>query len=467
MKTKREQQDNTARAIAQFVSRFRLPKVPDRIRQIAELHILDGFANMLGGTNEPSSRLLRRHLSSQYRKQESTIVGTRHRVSATDAALLNGAQAHVLDYDDAQLASLPSRPAGQQVHPTAPVLAAALALAEARHLSGAALLAAYIAGVEVACRLGDAIDPSHYLDGFHPTGTLGVFGATAACAHLLTLDTKQTRWALGIAGTFASGLRSNRGTMAKALNAGRAAQGGVLAASLAQTGFTASENIFDDPMGFFSAAAKNRSEKTLLRFGKPFYFGSPGVAIKLYPCPGTLHPTLDALLYLVRSHAIEPAQVAKIRITLNAKAALPLVYDRPEDGLQAKFSLPFIIAVAMIDREVGLAQFTDERVKDRRVKRLMGRVELTGGASSKQRYENQSEVEIVMDEGRRLRAQSAIARGHPRLPASAADMESKFRQCALGILNARSIARFLDAIGSIDQMASVTTLLGPLRPNRR
>ena len=255
--------------------------------------------------------------------------------------------------------------------------------------------------------------------------------------------------------------------MAKALNAGRAAQGGVLAASLAQTGFTASENIFDDPMGFFSAAARNRVDKKLLRFGKPFYFGSPGVAIKLYPCPGTLHPTLDALLDLVRSHDIEPTQVARIRITLNAKAALPLVYDRPKDGLQAKFSLPFTTAVAIIDREVGLGQFTDERVKDRRVKRLMEKVELIRGAPSNESGENRSKVEIVMDKGRSLRAEAVIARGHPQLPASPADIEGKFRQCALGILNARSIDRFLDAIGSIDQMASVTTLLGPLRPNRR
>jgi 2-methylcitrate dehydratase PrpD len=467
MKTGQEQHDNTAKAIAQFLNQFQLDNVPERIRQIAKLHVLDGFATMLGGTNEPSSRLLRRHVLRDHRKQESTIVGTRQRVSATDAALLNGAQAHVLDYDDAQLATLPSRPSGQQVHPTAPVLAAALALAEARHLSGAALLAAYIAGVEVACRLGDAIDPSHYLDGFHPTGTLGVFGATAACAHLLRLDPKQTLWALGIAGTFASGSRANRGTMAKALNAGHAAQSGILAASLAQSGFTASENIFDDPMGFFSAAARNRVDKKLLHFGKPFYFGSPGIAIKLYPCPGTLHPILDALLDLVKSHDVEPAQVARIRITLNANAALPLVYDRPKDGLQAKFSLPFTTAVAIFDREVGLGQFTDDRVKDRRVIRLMEKVELIRGAPSNESGENRSKVEIVMDKGRSLRAQAVIARGHPQLPASPADIESKFRQCALGILNARSIDRFLDAIGSIDQMASVIPLLGPLRPNRR
>ena len=158
--------------------------------------------------------------------------------------------------DDAQLATLPSRPMGQQTHPTTPVLAAALALAESRRATGAALLNSYIVGLEVACRLGDAVDPSHYLDGFHPTGTLGAFGATAACAQLLRLSPLSIRHALGIAGTLASGLRANRGTMAKGLNAGRAAENGVIATTLAADGFTASENIFDDPMGFFSAACR-------------------------------------------------------------------------------------------------------------------------------------------------------------------------------------------------------------------
>ena len=140
---------------------------------------------------------------------------------------------------------------------------------------------------------------------FIPTGTLGAFGATAAGAQLLKLSPRSIRHALGIAGTLASGLRANRGTMAKGLNAGRAAENGVIAATLAADGFTASENIFDDPMGFFSAACRGRVDADLLRFGKPFFVREPGIAIKLYPCAGVLHPTLDLTLNLRAKHSIE------------------------------------------------------------------------------------------------------------------------------------------------------------------
>jgi 2-methylcitrate dehydratase PrpD len=160
---------------------------------------------MLGGAKEQSSRILCRHYSRLGSKAEAAVVGTNLRIATEHAALVNGMQAHVLDYDDAQMTTLASRPLGQQTHPTSPVLAAVLALAQSRRATGAQLLASYIVGVEVACRLGDAIDPSHYLDGFHPTGTLGTFGAAAACAHLSQLTPTSIRHALGIAGTMTAG----------------------------------------------------------------------------------------------------------------------------------------------------------------------------------------------------------------------------------------------------------------------
>lgn len=454
--------DNTAKRIAEFIARFHLRNVPEKVQETAKLHILDGFACMLGGVNEDASRILHRRLLKSLRIKQATIVGTHFRASAEQAALINGVQAHVLDYDDAQLATLASRPAGQQVHPTAPILAAALAVSEAEGLSGSALLVAYIAGVEVACRFGDAIGPSHYLDGFHPTGTLGVFGATAGCAHLLRLNPEQTQWALGIAGTFACGLRAHRGTMAKALSAGRAAENGVLAATLAKSGFTASSNVFDDAMGFFSAAAKNNVNKDLMHFGEPLFFEKPGIAIKLYPCPGTLHPALDALIDLVERQDIKPDRVATVRVSLNAKAALPLVYPNPKTALEAKFSLPFSTAVAISDRAAGLGQFTRDKLKDRNILRLMRRVRLITHQEA-----TASEVELVLKNGARFHARTAIARGHPRLPASQPEIESKFRQCAEASLSRAAVERFLKKCWNIDQADSIAKWLAPLRTKQR
>jgi 2-methylcitrate dehydratase PrpD len=412
---------------------------------------------------------LRRRFRREKLTGEATVLGALTKFSAERAALINGVQGHVLDYDDAQLATLPSRPMGQQTHPTTPVLAAALALAESRRATGAALLISYIVGLEVACRLGDAVAPSHYLDGFHPTGTLGAFGATAACAQLLKLPQRSIRHALGIAGTLASGLRANRGTMAKGLNAGRAAENGVIAATLAADGFTASENIFDDPMGFFSAAGRGRVDTDLLRFGEPFFVADPGIAIKLYPCAGVLHPALDLTLILRARHNIELKNIDRIRVGLDTNAALPLVYDKPKDNLQAKFSLNFAVAVALVDGKAGLEQFTAERVHDPKVKRLMKRIELVRRPTLQEKREIgvDSEIEIVMIGGAVRRARGSVARGHPSLPASRAEIEGKLRQCAEGILAPRQIANFLKDFWTLERVPSIAAWLRPLRLSRR
>ena len=458
-----------AENISEFVARTTTKNIPSTVREQAELHLLDGLATMIGGAREPSSRILRRHFVTPVKQASTTVFGASEKFCAEHAALLNGVQGHVLDYDDAQLATLPSRPSGQQTHPTTPVLAAVLALAESREAPGPPLLASYIVGVEVACRLGDAVHPDHYLNGSHPTGTLGVFGAAAACAHLLKLRPKSIREALGIAGTLSSGLRANRGTMAKGLNAGHAAQNGVLAAALAQEGFTASQNIFDDPMGFFPALCSSRVDRNLLRFGDPFFFESPGVAIKLYPCAGVLHPALDLTLQLRRQYAIAANEITRIRVTLDENAALPLVYDSPKDSLQAKFSLSFALAVAICDGQAGLTQFAGERVKEASVRALMKRVQLMRRRSRQEKHEPgiDTEVEIALKRGIIHRARAAIARGHPGHPVSRAEIEEKFRQCAAGVLPARAVDRFLRNFSALERASSIASWLRPLRPNRR
>jgi len=459
----------TTENISEFIARTNLRSIPHAVREQAHLHLLDGLATMLGGAKEKSSRILRGHFFVPIKRSAATVLGAPERFCAEHAALINGVQAHVLDYDDAQLATLSSRPTGQQTHPTAPVLAATLALAETRHRSGAALLASYIVGVEVACRLGDAVDPSHYLHGLHPTGTLGVFGAAAACAHLLKLEPRSIGNALGIAGTFAAGLRANRGTMAKGLNAGRAAENGLLAATLATDGFTASQNIFDDSMGFFAAMCPRRVDERLLRFGDPFFFAKPGVGLKLYPCAGVLHPALDLALDLRRRYDINEKNIDRIRVTLDKKAALPLVYDKPKDVLEAKFSLHFTVAVAIAEGATGLNQFSAERMRNPQIRNLMKRIELVRRPAAKQtrRRGIDTEIEITLKAGAKHRERAAIARGHPNLPASRAEIEEKFRQCADGVLPATAVRKFLSNFSTLERASSIDAWLRPLRPSWR
>ena len=451
--------------IAMFLQRVRSRGVPRRVLETAKEHLLDGFANMLGGVPEAASLRVRAHVRAMGGRGEAGIVGTGLKVPCQSAALANGVQGHVHDYDDAQLTTAPGRPLGQQTHPTTPVLAAALALAQKTRAGGAGLLAAYAAGVEVACRLGDAIAPDHYMDGFHPTGTLGVFGAAAACSHLLGLDRERTVWALGIAGTLSSGLRAHRGTMAKALNAGRAAENGIVAATLAAGDFTASADVFEDPMGFFSAACRNRYDPDLLRFGRPWFLREPGIAIKRYPCAGVMHPALDALFALLRRYPVEPEEVSRLRIHLSPEAALPLVYDRPERGLQGKFSLPFTFAAALIDRRVTPGQYTDARVRDSRVRALMPKVEQVrdGGLESPNGPGAGARVELVLAGG--VRYYEAASAGPAKRPGRPA-LERKFHECAAyaGMGKGQSLRKFVDELWSLEGVVSLGPWLRRLRP---
>jgi 2-methylcitrate dehydratase PrpD len=429
-----------------------------KVRETAKLHLIDGLATMIAGSDDGASRAIRNYILALDGKGEATVIGTATKFAAQQAALANGVQGHVLDYDDTQLATLSSRPFGQQTHPTTPVLASALALAEKLRCTGAHFLTAYIVGVEVACRLGDAVSPSHYLDGFHPTGTFGTFGAAAACSHLLRLDKEHCAWAIGIAGTLASGVRANRGTMTKSLNAGRAAENGVMAALLARQGFTASKNILEDAMGYFSAACRNQYDPKLLFFGKPFFFAKPGIAIKLYPCAVVMHPLLDLLLSLVQRYDIRSDTIDRVQVTMSSQSALPLVYKQPENSLQAKFSLPFAVAVALADRAAGLDQYTDRKVKDSRVADLMERTDLMVAKTTRS---GAAVVRIILKDGTSYHGKAAKAQSSDTLALS--KIEEKFRQCAANRLTPRMIRGLLSYLSSIEEVKSVGGITRLLR----
>jgi 2-methylcitrate dehydratase PrpD len=445
-------------AIAEFISRVRMSGIPINVRAAAKLHLIDGLGTMIAGSDDEASRAIRDYLRCLSGRGEATVIGAPKKFAAQHAALANGIQGHVLDYDDAQLTTLSSRPFGQQTHPTTPVLAAVLALAEKIGCTGAHFLTAYIAGVEVACRLGDAVHPRHYLDGFHPTGTFGTFGAAAACSHLLRLDTKHCAWTMGVAGSLASGLRANRGTMTKSLNAGRAAENGVMAALLAGQGFTASENIFEDGMGYFSAACRNQYDSKLLFFGQPFFFAKPGIAIKLYPCAVVVHPLLDLLLGLVFRHNIHVNAVDRVQVTLPSRTSLPLVYDRPKNSLQAKFSLPFAVAVALAERAAGLAQYTDKKLKSPKIAELMRRTELI---RAKNDINDTAAVRIILKDGASYSGKTAeTCSGAAVTPVQ---IEEKFRQCARDTLTPRAIRLLLEHVRSIEKLKTLTGMTRLLR----
>ncbi len=436
--------------VARFI--VETSQVPDPVRERATNHLVDGVAVMLAGAAAESGRIVREHLREVGGNPQAVVVGSRVRAPLQLAAWANGIAAHALDYDDTQLATDPRSVYGLLTHPTAPVLPAALAAAEHVGASGQELLDAYVVGVEVACRTADAVDPRHYRDGFHSTGTLGTFGACAAAARLLHCDLDQTLRALGLAASMAAGLRENFGTMTKPFHAGRAAENGLLAVLLARRGWTAARDILEAKRGFYSAAAGGFDPSRIEgRLGNPFFFESPGISIKPYPSGSLSHPAQDVLLDLVREHDVRPEDVERIEVRVNSHVPNALIHTRPQTALEGKFSLQFQMAVGVVDRRAGLAQFTDERVRDPRVRALMERVHVHVDPEIEALGYNEMrmKVAIVLRDGRMLSGRADMARGHPRKPLSRQEVSEKFLECAALVMPQERARKLLDALWAV------------------
>src|SRR5499427_1545509 len=274
----------TAR-VAEFVVETQLSDIPKETIELGKKSILDGLGLALSGSKSETAGLVQKFVKGLgCGAGGASVLGFGVKMPARFAALANGISIHVDDYDDTQLASAKDRVYGLLVHPTVCVLPAALATAEVGSLSGKDLLVAYQVGGEVECKIAEAISPRHYEDGFHSTGTCGVFGGAAAVAKLRGLNLERTLWTLGIAGSRSSGLRENFGTMMKPFQAGHATESGVVAADLAALGWTGAEQILEAQRGFFHAYGGSHDPSVIIeRLGKPWTLQDPGVSIKPFP----------------------------------------------------------------------------------------------------------------------------------------------------------------------------------------
>lgn len=449
------------------LARFALEttRIPDDVRALGTNHLVDGIAVMLSGATEESGRLVRAHLRELGGTPAATVLGARLRAPLQHAAWANGTAGHAMDYDDTQLATDPRSVYGLLTHPTVPVLAGALAAAEGTGASGAALLDAYIIGVEVACRVADAIDPRHYRDGFHSTATMGGFGSAAAAARLYRCDLDTTLRAFGLAASMSAGLRENFGTMTKPFHAGRAAENGVFAVLLARRGWTAAKDILEAARGFYSAAAGGFDPAKIEgRLGTPYFFLEPGISIKPYPSGSLSHPAQDVLLDLVREHNITPDQVERIDVGVNSHVPNALIHTRPTTALEGKFSLQFQMSIGVLERRAGIAQFVDAKVREPRTGAMMERVHVyvDPGIEALGYNEMRMKVEITLRDGRKLSGFADKAKGHPKKPMSRDDLREKFMDCAglvMASAQAESALAHLWEIRAIDRAGDLMPML--------
>jgi 2-methylcitrate dehydratase PrpD len=383
--------------------------------------------------------------------QQATVLGRREKVDMASAALINGITSHTFDFDDTHLKTI--------IHPAGPVASAVLALAEHRRASGRDVLDALVLGIDVSCRIGNAMYPDHYDRGWHITGSTGMLGAAAGCARLLNLDLEKTAMALGIAASQPVGFREQFGTMTKPFHPGGAARAGLMSALLASRGFTASGKALEAPRGFVQVVSDKRAWNEVTdELGKRFEISFN--SYKPFACGIVIHPSIDACVQL-RDKGVKPEEVERIELRVHSLVLELTGKKTPKDGLQGKFSVYHGCAVGLIYGRAGEPEFSDAVVNDPRVVALRGKVQATVDDSVD---EAGVHVTAVLKDGRRVQVDVEHAIGSLQKPLSDKQLEEKFSSLVEPVLGANRAGEITQQCWSLAQLADVSKLTGMCRP---
>ena len=450
----------TAR-LAEFVVRTTLRDCPDGVIAQVRRAALDTLGVTLAGAGEPVAASVRAVARAEGGTPLCTVLGTALRTSPTWAALANGAAGHAHDFDDTNFALLG--------HPSAPLLSAALATAEAEPAGGGDVALAYVVGFEVSVALGRALNPDLYTRGWHATSAVGTLGCAAAAARLLRLDVEHTTHALGIAASLASGLKENFGSMTKPFHAGHAARNGVFAALVAREGMTASDEALEGRQGYAAALSQAKlTPDAVDGLGRRWEIVRSGIAVKPYPSCALTHSAIDALLELRTAHRLTADRIDEIEVGVTHVVPDVLRHDRPTTGLERKFSMQYCAAAAMGAGRVDLAAFQDGPVADAGTRALMDRVRMVVDPTLPDRLEQHawSRVTVRLRDGRLLESSPRGASGHPDQPLTDAQLRSKFLACATPVLGAGEAEAVADQIAQLDAIPDVRALTARLVTER-
>ena len=429
---------DVTRRLARYVVAARPEDLPDAVRKEARRTLVNWVGCAVGGSRHETVDIALAALSPFAGPPQASVLGRRERLDILHAALVNGIGSHVHDYDDTHLATV--------IHPAGPVVSAILSLAEHRPVSGADFLHALVLGVEVECRIGNAVYPDHYDRGWHITGTAGVFGGAAAAGRLLGLSEQQMVWALGLAASQPVGLREMFGSMTKSLHPGRAAENGLTAALLAARDFTSTDVGLEGKSGWANVlSTKQAYERITGGLGETYEILQN--TYKPFACGIVLHPIIDGCIQLRNEHALAADRIDRVELGVH-----PLVLEltgktSPQTGLEGKFSVYHAAAVAIVQGAGGVGQFSDASVQDQVVTALRQRVTATidpaiGPA--------QARVVVSLGDGQRLERFIEHAVGSVERPMSDADLETKFLGLAEGVLPVDRTRRLIDLCWRID-----------------
>ncbi|MET0742578.1 MAG: MmgE/PrpD family protein [Microvirga sp.] len=445
--------------IAERASQIRFDGIPEAALATARLAILDTVGVTLAGSSEDCVRIVAR--AAGLSPGVASVFGTDRRAGILDAALVNGTASHALDFDDC------SNTMGG--HPSAPIVPALWALAERDGLGGRAFLEAYVAGFEVETMIGRAVNFHHYEKGWHPTATLGTFGAAAACSRLLGLDAEAFARALAIAASMASGLKANFGTMTKPFHVGHCSRNGLFAALLAAEGQSAKPGALEDPQGFlnvYNGAGSYDTTRLTEGFADPYDLVEPGVAFKRHPCCASTHPALDALLAIMADHGLQADDIASVRSWTHPRRLRHTNRPDPRSGLDGKFSVQYVLARAALEGSVRLDCFTDAAVRDPTVRAFMARIHAEPHPDAVMETDEHffADVRVTTGNGSVFEAHVdrplGRDRNHPLPPGA---LETKFDDCAALVMDRDAARAFRARILELDTVPDLARLGNEMR----
>jgi 2-methylcitrate dehydratase PrpD len=451
-----------ATLLAERICAFRVEDMTARAMTEARTAIIDTIGCTLAGIPEPCARILLETPGIADAPGPALVFGTSRRTSALDATLINGTASHALDYDDVS--------GVMGGHHSAPVTAPIFALGEQLKVSGRQALAAYIIGVETEVRLSRAVNFHHYDKGWHPTATLGTFGAAAAAAHLLELDVARTAKALALAASFSCGIKANFGTMTKPLHIGHIGRNGLFAALLAERGFESNPGALEHKQGWFevfNGEGNYRPELMFEGWGSPWEIETAENGLKQFPCCGSTHPAIAMMLALVREERVTADAVTSIEILAHRRRLPHTDNPDPRTPLAAKFSIQYVTARALTDAAVRIRDFAGDAVMEERVRRLLPLIATRPHPDMPDDSPKQfgAEVVVTMRDGRRLsrRIDHLVGRGGDN-PMSPEELFEKFEDCAHRALAHDQIAPLFERLETLETVADlgqVTRLLEP------
>ena len=449
---------------AEFIENVTFDDLPDEVIRIGTRCLLDGLGLYVAGSDHECVTVLADLARKTGGTDEALLLGhTGIKVPAPMAARVLGTSGHTHDWDDSQVSLDPDHVYGLLTHPTIPPLTGAMVAAQMLGgVSGKDLMLAFMTGFEVESKISEWMFSQHYKRGFHSSGTVGTFGAFAAAAKLLGLKGDSVRYGLGMAASFASGIRINFGTMTKPLHVGRACENGVTAAILAKAGYTADPSALDGIWGFFAVQGGGVTEDKLTQgFGKTWTIENPGVSIKPYPCGVLTHPSADLMVKLVRDNKVLSEDIDSVVLSAGSNILNPIRYPIARNHLQAKFSLPAILSMIALNGKAGKYEFSDEFVGSDAMQAMQKRItcqfdpDIEAMGFDKMR----SKIKITLKNGTIYEDKADERyRGGPENPLSDQDLEAKVFSCTEGILSNEATKHLIDHAWKVLELPDATIL---------